>query len=70
MKASCSPSSINAVICIPCEPPRHTGTLLSPLRYMKLALFTLSLHTNYGGILQAYALQTILERMGHQVEEK
>ena len=37
---------------------------------MKLALFTLSLHTNYGGILQAYALQTILERMGHQVEEK
>ena len=25
---------------------------------MKLALFTLSLHTNYGGILQAYALQT------------
>lgn len=25
------------------------------------------LHTNYGGILQAYALQTILERMGHEV---
>ena len=34
---------------------------------MNLALFTLSLHSNYGGILQAYALQTILERMGHQV---
>ena len=34
---------------------------------MKLGLFTLSLHSNYGGILQAYALQTILERMGHQV---
>ena len=34
---------------------------------MRIALFTLSLHSNYGGILQAYALQTILERMGHQV---
>ena len=34
---------------------------------MKLGLFTPSLHSNYGGILQAYALQTILERMGHQV---
>lgn len=28
---------------------------------------TLSLHSNYGGILQAYALQTVLERMGHEV---
>ena len=35
---------------------------------MKIAVLTLTLHTNYGGILQAYALQTILERMGHEVE--
>lgn len=34
---------------------------------MKIGILTLPLHTNYGGILQAYALQTILERMGHQV---
>ena len=34
---------------------------------MKLAIFTLPLHANYGGILQAYALQTTLERMGHEV---
>lgn len=32
---------------------------------MKIAILTLPLHTNYGGILQAYALQTTLERMGH-----
>lgn len=25
------------------------------------------LHTNFGGVLQAYSLQTILERMGHEV---
>jgi len=35
---------------------------------MRIAILTLPLHTNYGGILQAYALQTVLERMGHQVE--
>ena len=34
---------------------------------MRLAIITLPLHTNYGGLLQAYALQTVLERMGHQV---
>lgn len=28
---------------------------------------TLPLHVNYGGILQAYALQTILQHMGHEV---
>ncbi|WP_316770997.1 polysaccharide pyruvyl transferase family protein [Pedobacter frigiditerrae] len=33
---------------------------------MKIGIVTLPLHTNYGGILQAYALQTILERMGHK----
>lgn len=35
---------------------------------MKIGIVTLPLHTNYGGILQAYALQTILERLGHQTE--
>lgn len=35
---------------------------------MKIAILTLPLHTNYGGILQAWALQTVLERMGHEVE--
>jgi hypothetical protein len=35
---------------------------------MKIGIFTLPLHTNYGGILQAYALQTVLEREGHHVE--
>ena len=32
---------------------------------MKIGILTLPLHTNYGGILQAYALQTVLECMGH-----
>lgn len=32
---------------------------------MKIGILTLPLHNNYGGILQAYALQTILKRMGH-----
>lgn len=35
---------------------------------MRIGILTLPLHTNYGGILQAYALQTVLERMGHQVD--
>lgn len=35
---------------------------------MRIGILTLPLHTNYGGILQAYALQTVLERMGHEVE--
>lgn len=34
---------------------------------MRIGILTLPLHTNYGGILQAYALQTVLEKMGHQV---
>lgn len=34
---------------------------------MKIGILTLPLHTNYGGILQAYALQTVLERWGHDV---
>lgn len=34
---------------------------------MKIAILTQPLHTNYGGLLQAYALQTVLERMGHEV---
>lgn len=34
---------------------------------MKIGILTLPLHTNYGGILQAYALQTVLEQMGNEV---
>lgn len=34
---------------------------------MKIGILTLPLHTNYGGILQAYALQTVLEQLGHDV---
>ena len=34
---------------------------------MKIGILTLPLNTNYGGILQSYALQTVLERMGHEV---
>ena len=34
---------------------------------MRIGILTLPLRTNYGGILQAYALQTVLERMGHEV---
>lgn len=34
---------------------------------MRIAILTLPLNTNYGGILQAYALQTVLQRMGHEV---
>ena len=32
---------------------------------MRIAIITLPLHINYGGILQAYALQTVLANMGH-----
>lgn len=35
---------------------------------MKIAILTLPLHTNYGGILQAYALQEYLKRQGHSPE--
>ena len=34
---------------------------------MKIAILTHPLWTNYGGILQAYALQTYLSRQGHNV---
>jgi len=33
---------------------------------MKIGILTLPLHTNYGGLLQAYALQTALTKMGHE----
>lgn len=34
---------------------------------MKIGILTLLPRINYGGILQAYALQTVLEQMGHEV---
>ena len=33
---------------------------------MKIGIITLPFNTNYGGILQAYALQTALKKMGHE----
>ena len=33
---------------------------------MRIGILTLPLHTNYGGILQAYALQQVLLGMGHE----
>ncbi len=35
---------------------------------MKIAIITLPLHTNYGGILQAYALQRVVAGLGHRVQ--
>lgn len=35
---------------------------------MKIGILTQSMAANYGCNLQAYALQTVLERMGHEVE--
>ena len=34
---------------------------------MRIGILTLPLNANYGGLLQAYALQTVLERMGNEV---
>lgn len=34
---------------------------------MRIGIYTLPLNYNYGGLLQAYALQTVLERMGNDV---
>lgn len=34
---------------------------------MKIGILTLPLNVNYGGILQAFALQTTLVKMGHEV---
>jgi len=35
---------------------------------MKIGILTQPLFCNYGGILQAYALQTVLQGLGHTVE--
>lgn len=34
---------------------------------MRICILTLPLYTNYGGLLQAYALQTVLKKLGHDV---
>lgn len=34
---------------------------------MRIGIYSLPLHANYGGILQSYALHVILRRMGHEV---
>lgn len=33
---------------------------------MKIGILTQPLHSNYGGLLQCFALQTILKRLGHE----
>ena len=33
---------------------------------MKIGILTQPLHNNYGGLLQCFALQTVLKRMGHE----
>lgn len=35
---------------------------------MRISILTQPLHINYGGTLQAYALQVVLKKMGHEVE--
>jgi len=35
---------------------------------MKIGILTQPLHDNYGGLLQAYALKTTLEKIGHDVD--
>lgn len=35
---------------------------------MKIGILTQPLHNNYGGLLQNYALQQVLKKMGHNVE--
>lgn len=34
---------------------------------MKIGLYSLPFHSNYGGVLQSYALQNVLKSMGHEV---
>ena len=34
---------------------------------MRIAIISLPLHTNYGGVLQAYALRSYLVSQGHEV---
>ena len=34
---------------------------------MRIGIVTTELSNNYGGILQNYALQTILKKLGHKV---
>jgi len=34
---------------------------------VKIGILTQPLHTNYGGLLQSFALQTVLKKMGHEV---
>ena len=41
--------------------------ILTIYRQMRIAILTQPLHYNYGGILQCFALKTVLEGMGHEV---
>lgn len=41
--------------------------LLKRVVYMRIAILTLPLQTNYGGVIQAFALQIVLRNMQHDV---
>ena len=41
---------------------------IKEIQEMRIAIVTLPLHTNYGGILQAYALRKVLMDRGHEVD--
>ena len=47
--------------------PEILNPLYSYVTQMKILIITPPIRTNFGGIWQAYALQTILERLGHDV---
>ena len=38
---------------------------MKPQKQMKVGIITLQLHNNFGGILQAYSLQQVLKKIGH-----
>lgn len=47
---------------------RHFSWFRFPLCNMKIGILTQPLHYNYGGIIQNWALQQVLLRMGHRPE--
>ena len=37
-------------------------------KVMRIAVISLKVNSNYGGLLQAWAFQQVLKRLGHRVE--
>ena len=42
-------------------------SIISNQNIMKIGIYSLPFHRNYGGILQSYALHIVLKRMGHNI---